>query len=136
MNSIAKAKYGSDVMVELLKNLDFDYIAFNPGSTFRGLHESLLSYGGNRNPEVILCCHEEISVAMAHGYFKACGRPMAAITHNIVGLQHASMAIYNAWCDRVPVYVLGGTGPMDTAKRRPWIDWVHTGLVQGNLVRD
>lgn len=131
-----KPKYGSDVIVELMKAFDIEYVAFNPGATFRGIHDSILNYGGNKKPEVIFCCHEEYSVAIAHGYAKAAGKPMAAITHNIVGLQHASMAIFNAWCDRVPVIVLGGTGPMDTSRRRPRIDWVHTALVQGNLVRD
>jgi thiamine pyrophosphate-dependent acetolactate synthase large subunit-like protein len=133
---IARAQYGSDVIVDLLKAVGIDYAAFNPGSSFRGLHDSIVNYGGNRQPEVIECCHEEISVALAHGYAKATGRPMVAIVHDIVGLQHASMAIFNAWCDRVPVLVLGGTGPMDLTKRRPWIDWIHTALVQGTLVRD
>src|SRR3990172_7670819 len=129
-------EYGSDLIVDLMTGLDIEYAAFNPGATFRGIHDSIVNYAGNVNPEVIFCCHEEISVAIAHGYGKAKGKPMAAITHNIVGLQHASMAIFNAWCDRVPVIVLGGTGPMDTTKRRPWIDWVHTALVQGNQIRD
>jgi len=131
-----KPEYGSDVIVDLLKSLGIEYAAFNPGATFRGIHDSIVNYGGNVSPQVIFCCHEEISVAIAHGYAKAKGKPMAAITHNIVGLQHATMAIFNAWCDRVPVLVLGGTGPMDTTQRRPWIDWVHTALVQGNQVRD
>ena len=129
-------EYGSDLIVDLLTGLDIEYAAFNPGATFRGIHDSIVNYAGDVNPKVIFCCHEEISVAIAHGYGKAKGKPMAAITHNIVGLQHASMAIFNAWCDRVPVIVLGGTGPLDTTKRRPWIDWVHTALVQGNQVRD
>src|SRR3990172_51038 len=129
-------EYGSDLIVDLMTGLDIEYAAFIPGATFRGIHDSIVNYAGNVNPEVIFCCHEEISVAIAHGYGKAKGKPMAAITHNIVGLQHASMAIFNAWCDRVPVIVLGGTGPLDTTKRRPWIDWVHTALVQGNQVRD
>ena len=131
-----RAEWGSDVVVDLLKAFEFEYIAINPGATFRGLHDSLVNYGGNHAPELILCNHEEICVALAHGYARAKGKPMAAAVHNIVGLQHASMAIYNAWADRLPVIVLGGTGPMDTANRRPWIDWVHTALVQGNLVRD
>jgi len=131
-----KAQYGSDVIVDLMKAFDIEYAAFNPGATFRGIHDSILNYGGNKKPEVIFCCHEEYSVAIAHGYAKASGKPMVAITHNIVGLQHASMAIFNAWCDRVPVIVLGGTGPMDTTRRRPRIDWIHTALVQGNQVRD
>ena len=131
-----KPQYGSDLIVDLMKAFDIEYAAFIPGSTFRGLHDSIVNYGGNKDPEVIFCCHEEISVALAHGYAKAKGKPMAAIVHNIVGLQHASMAIYNAWCDRIPVMVLGGTGPMDTSRRRPNIDWIHTALVQGNQVRD
>ncbi|MBI3079649.1 MAG: thiamine pyrophosphate-binding protein [Deltaproteobacteria bacterium] len=134
--AVSKAEFGSDVVVDLLKLLGIEYTAFNPGATFRGIHDSIVNYGGNREPEVIECCHEEISVALAHGYAKASGKLMCAILHDIVGLQHGSMGIFNAWCDRVPVMVLGGTGPMDITKRRPWIDWIHTALVQGNLVRD
>ncbi|HWP57904.1 MAG TPA: thiamine pyrophosphate-dependent enzyme [Candidatus Acidoferrales bacterium] len=129
-------EYGSDVIVDLMKAFDIEYAAFNPGATFRGIHDSIVNYGGNHRPEVIFCNHEEISVALAHGYAKAKGRPMVAIVHNIVGLQHASMAIFNAWIDRVPIMVLGGTGPMNTQRRRPRIDWIHTALVQGNQVRD
>jgi thiamine pyrophosphate-dependent acetolactate synthase large subunit-like protein len=131
-----RAEWGSDVIVDLLKAFEIEYVALNPGATFRGLHDSLVNYGGNHAPEIILCTHEEIAVAIAHGYARVKGKPMGAAVHNVVGLQHASMAIYNAWCDRLPVIVMGGTGPMDTANRRPWIDWVHTALVQGNLVRD
>ncbi|MEK6600886.1 MAG: thiamine pyrophosphate-binding protein [Candidatus Binatota bacterium] len=132
------ARYGSDLIIDLLKALGIEYVALNPGSSFRGIHDSLVNYESSRqpNPEIILCCHEEIAVSVAHGYAKASGKPMAAIVHNVVGLQHASMAIYNAWCDRTPILVMGGTGPMNSAKRRPWIDWIHTALVQGNLVRD
>ena len=130
------AKYGSDFIVDMLKALEIEYVALSPGSSFRGIHDSIVNYGGNKLPELIECDHEEIAVAIAHGYAKASGKPMVAIVHNVVGLLHASMAIYNAWCDRVPVLVMGGGGPMDTAKRRPWIDWIHTALVQGNLVRD
>ncbi len=128
--------YGSDLIVDVLRDLGIEYAALNPGATFRGLHDSLVNYGGNERPGIIQCCHEEIAVAVAHGYAKAAGKPMAAIVHNVVGLQHASMAIFNAWCDRVPMLVLGGTGPMAVEKRRPWIDWIHTALVQGNQVRD
>jgi len=133
-----QARYGSDLIVDLLKVLGIEYVALNPGSSFRGIHDSLVNYesGRQQNPEIILCCHEEIAVAVAHGYAKAAGKPMAAIVHNVVGLQHASMAIYNAWCDRTPILVMGGTGPVDSSKRRPWIDWIHTALVQGNLIRD
>ncbi len=131
-----RAEWGSDVIVDLLKAFEIEYVSLNPGATFRGLHDSLVNYGGNHAPEIILCTHEEIVVALAHGYARVKGKPMGAAVHNVVGLQHASMAIYNAWADRLPVIVMGGTGPMDTSNRRPWIDWVHTALVQGNLVRD
>ena len=133
---LPQPEFGSDVVVRLMRAFGIQYAAVNPGATFRGIHDSLVNYGGNRNPELILCCHEEIAVGVAHGYAKAAGKPMAAIVHNIVGLQHASMAIFNAFCDRAPILVLGGTGPMDTTRRRPWIDWIHTALVQGNQVRD
>ena len=129
-------QYGSDVVVDLMKAFDIEYAAFNPGATFRGIHDSIVNYGGNYKPEVIFCNHEEISVAVAHGYAKAKNKPMIAIVHNMVGLQHASMAIFNAYIDRVPIIVLGGTGPMNTKRRRPRIDWIHTALVQGNQVRD
>ena len=129
-------QYGSDVVVDLMKAFDIEYAAFNPGATFRGIHDSIVNYGGNYKPEVIFCNHEEISVAVAHGYAKVTGKPMIAIVHNMVGLQHASMAIFNAYIDRVPILVLGGTGPMNTKRRRPRIDWIHTALVQGNQVRD
>jgi thiamine pyrophosphate-dependent acetolactate synthase large subunit-like protein len=128
--------YGSDLVVDLLRAVGVEYVALNPGATYRGLHDSLVNYGGNRAPELILTTHEEIAVAMAHGYAKARGAPMAAVVHDIVGLQHASMAIFNAFCDRAPILVLGATGPMDATRRRPWIDWIHTALVQGTQVRD
>lgn len=131
-----RAEWGSDVIVDMLKAFEIEYIALNPGSSFRGLHDSLINYGGNHMPETILCPHEEIAVGVAHGYARAKGKPMAAAVHNVVGLQHSSMAIYNAWCDRLPIIVVGGTGPTDTAHRRPRIDWVHTAVVQGNLVRE
>ena len=132
----APPAYGSDLIVAMLRSLGIEYAALNPGATFRGLHDSIVNYGGNRGPELIQCGHEEIAVAMAHGYAKAAGRPMAAIVHDLVGLQHGSMAIFNAWCDRVPLLVLGGTGPMAVERRRPWIDWIHTALVAGQAVRD
>ena len=131
-----KLEYGSDIAAQILSNLDIDYVALNPGASFRGLHESIVNYGGNKKPEVILCCHEEIAVSIAQGYAKAAGKPMAAAVHNVVGLLHSSMAIFNVWVDKTPVLVIGGTGPMAVEKRRPWIDWIHTALVQGNVVRD
>jgi thiamine pyrophosphate-dependent acetolactate synthase large subunit-like protein len=135
-SALSRAEFGSDYIVELLRALGVEYAAFNPGASFRGLHDSLVNFGDRSSPGVVQVCHEEISVAIAHGYAKATGRPMAAILHNMVGLQHASMAIYNAWVDRVPILLLGGTGPVDSTLRRPWIEWIHTALVQGNLIRD
>ncbi len=132
----SKAEWGSDVIVDVLRDLGVEYVALNPGATFRGVHDSLVNYLGNERPELILCNHEEIAVAIAHGYGKAAGKPMAAYVHNVVGLLHASMAIYNAWANRSSVLVLGGTGPMAADGRRPWIDWIHTASVQGNAVRD
>jgi thiamine pyrophosphate-dependent acetolactate synthase large subunit-like protein len=129
-------EWGSDVVAEMLARLQVEYVAIVPGSSFRGLHDSLVNYLGNQRPGIILCNHEEIAVAVAHGYAKAAGRAMAAIVHSNVGLLHASMAMYNAWCDRVPIYVLGATGPMDAVQRRPWIDWIHTAHGQGQVVRD
>lgn len=130
------ARYGSDLMAELIANLDVPFVALNPGASFRGLHDSLINHPYRRMPELITCTHEEISVDVAHGYAKATGCPMAAAIHNVVGLQHAAMAIYDAWCDRAPVLLFGGTGPMEVEKRRPGSDWLHTALVQGNLIRD
>jgi len=130
-----KAQYGSDVMADVLRILDIKYAAINPGASYRGLHDSIVNYQGNK-PEIILCNHEGIAVSIAHGYGKVAGKPMAAIVHNVVGLLHGTNAIYNAWLDEAPMLVLGATGPMDIEKRRPWIDWIHTAIVQGNVVRD
>ncbi len=128
-------RWQSDVIVDLIKHYDFPFITLNPGASFRGLHDSLVNYGGN-NPPMMLCQHEEIAVQIAHGYAKASGKPMAVILHDVVGLLHAAMAIYYAYIDRVPIFIMGATGPMHEGKRRPHIDWTHTALVQGNAVRD
>jgi acetolactate synthase-1/2/3 large subunit len=125
----------SDIIVDLIKRYDFEYIAMNPGASFRGLHDSIVNYG-KEDPPMLLCQHEEIAVQIAHGYAKASGKPMAVILHNLVGLLHATMAIYYAYIDRVPIFIMGATGPMDEGKRRPHIDWTHTALVQGNAIRD
>src|SRR5262245_28745302 len=125
----------SDVIVDLIKQYDFPYIALNPGASFRGLHDSLVNYGNNE-PQMLLCNHEEIAVQIAHGYAKATGKPMIAIVHNLVGLLHCNLAIYYAFIDRVPIFVIGATWPMDEGKRRPHIDWSHSALVQATAVRD
>lgn len=128
--------WGSDVIAAVLASMDVQYIALNPGASFRGLHDSLINYTDNASPQMLLCLHEESAVAIAHGYAKASGRMMAVALHSNVGLLHGAMAIFNAWCDRVPILLLGATGPVDAARRRPWIDWVHTVADQGALVRD
>jgi thiamine pyrophosphate-dependent acetolactate synthase large subunit-like protein len=132
----AKVAWGSDVAAQMLRRLDIPWIALNPGASYRGLHDSLVNHLGNERPEMLLCLHEEQAVAIAHGYAKATGKPMAVALHSNVGLMHGSMAIFNAWCDRQPMLILGATGPVDAAQRRPWIDWVHTSQDQGALVRN
>lgn len=129
-------QWGSDVIVDLMKRYGFEYAALNPGSSFRGLHDSMINYGGNAMPEMLLCPHEEVAVQIAHGYAKASGKPMVAVLHDVVGLLHASMAIYYAYIDRAPVFIVGATGPLEEAQRRPRIDWTHTANVQGNAIRD
>jgi thiamine pyrophosphate-dependent acetolactate synthase large subunit-like protein len=131
----AELAWGSDAIAEVLRKCDVSYIAMVPGSSYRGLQDSLVNYLGNANPQMLVCLHEEHAVAIAHGYAKITGRAMAAGIHSNVGLMHASMAIYNAYCDRVPVLLLGATGPVDAHRRRPWIDWIHTSRDQGALVR-
>ncbi len=128
-------RWGSDAIADLIRELDIPYIVLNPGSSFRGLHDSLVNHLGNTRPEMITVLHEEHSVAIAHGYFKASGRMLAVVMHSNVGLMHGAMAVYNAWCDRVPVLMLGATGPIDAARRRPWIDWLHTSLDQAAMIR-
>ena len=131
---MASDRWASDVIVDLLQAYDLPYAAMNPGASYRGLHDSIVNYGGNR-PTMILCQHEEIAVQIAHGYAKASGKPMVAILHNLVGLLHSNMAIYYAYIDRAPVFIVGATGPMDETKRRPRIDWIHTAQSQGDAVR-
>ena len=127
-------RWQSDVIVDLIKQYGFPYIALNPGASYRALHDSLVNYGNNE-PPMLLCTHEKIAVQIAHGYAKVTGKPMAAIVHNVVGLLHAPMGIYYAYLDRAPVFIIGATGPMDESKRRPYIDWIHTANVQGEAVR-
>ena len=131
----AEGTPGSDFMVDVIKSLDIDYLPCNPASSFRALHESLIDYGGNKKPEFLTCTHEESSVAMAHGYFKIAGKPLLVLCHGTVGLQHAAMSIYNAWCDRVPVIVMGGTD-LDASKRPPGVPTFHSAQDINALVRD
>ena len=121
--------------MDVIKSLGFEYVCANPGSSFRGIHESIINYGGNKSPEFITCCHEESSVAMAHGYYKVEGKPLAVLAHGTVGVQHAAMAIYNAYCDRVPVYVILGN-IIDVTKRAPGVEWFHSVQDAAAIVRD
>tara|TARA_B110000503_G_scaffold123536_1_gene189232 strand:+ start:3609 stop:5366 length:1758 start_codon:yes stop_codon:yes gene_type:complete len=128
--------YGSDVIADALREQGFPYICLNPGASYRGLHDSLVNHLGNETPEIITCMHEEHAVGIAQGYAKVTDRALAVAVHSNVGLMHASMGIFNAWCDRTPMLVIGATGPLDASKRRPWIEWIHTTMDQGGLVRD
>ncbi len=131
----AKRRWGADVIVDMLHRYDMPYAALNPGASYRGLHDSLVNYDQNY-PHMMLCQHEETAVQVAHGYAKASGRPMVAIVHDLVGLIHSNMAIYYAYIDRAPIFIIGATGPMNETKRRPKIDWIHSANVQGSQIRD
>ena len=128
--------FGSDSIAAVLRALDLPYIALNPGASYRGLHDSLVNYLGNRTPQMILCLHDEHAVSIAQGYCKASDRMMAAALHSNVGLMHATMPIFNSWCDRTPVMIIGATGAWDAEKRRPWIEWIHTCSDQAQLIRN
>jgi thiamine pyrophosphate-dependent acetolactate synthase large subunit-like protein len=131
-----KPAWGSDVIADAITRLDIPYVALNPGSSYRGLHDSFVNYLGNQTPTMTVCLHEEDAIALAHGWAKVTERPMIAAIHSNVGLMHATMAIYNAYVDRVPMIILGATGPVDAVERRPWIDWIHTATDQGALIRN
>src|SRR5262245_21966532 len=126
---------GSDFMVDVIKSLDIDYCYANPASSFRGIHESLINYGKNTKPEFLTCMHEESAAGMCHGYFKVTGKPLMSLCHGTVGLQHATMAMYNAWCDRVPMIMVGGNDA-DAAKRPPGVPTFHSAQDINALVRD
>jgi acetolactate synthase-1/2/3 large subunit len=129
------ARPGSDFMVDVIKATGIEYIASNPGSSFRSLQESIINYGDNKKPEFLTCMHEETSVGMAQGYAKAAGKPMGMMAHGTVGLQHAAMAVYNAWCDRVPVVMFAGNF-LDADKRRPGVEWYHCVQDPAAMLRD
>ncbi len=112
-------EYGSDAVAEIVRSLGYEYIALVPGASYRGFHDSIVNYLGNETPQMVVCLHEEHAVAIADGYGKATDRPMAVALHSNVGLMHASMAIYNAWCNRTPMLIFGGNGPIDANRRRP-----------------
>ncbi|HEV7820749.1 MAG TPA: thiamine pyrophosphate-binding protein, partial [Burkholderiales bacterium] len=128
--------WGSDAIAAVLRTLDIPYIALNPGASYRGLHDSIVNYLGNHTPQMILCLHDEHAVSIAQGYYKASDTMMAAALHSNVGLMHATMPIFNSWCDRTAVLIIGATGAWDAAKRRPWIEWIHTCSDQAQLIRN
>ncbi len=132
---VNQSSSGGDFMVDVLKTLDIDYLAINCASSYRGLHEAVVNHGGNTKPEIITCVHEDIAVHMAQGFAKMEGKPIAMACHGVVGLQHATMAMYNAWCDRVPVLVFGGN-IMEADKRAPGAEWLHAGVDIGQIVRE
>jgi benzoylformate decarboxylase len=120
----------------MLRRLDLKYMALVPGASYRGFHDSVVNFLGNTNPQMLVCLHEEHTVAIAHGYAKVTDEPMAAAVHTNVGLMHATMAIFNAWCDRKPMIIIGANGPLDADARRPWIEWIHSSADQAHIVRD
>lgn len=129
-------KWGSDVVAEVTRRLDLKYIALVPGASYRGFHDSIVNYLGNSNPQMVICLHEEHAVSIADGYGKVTETPMAVALHSNVGLMHATMPIFNAWCDRTPMIIFGATGPVDAHRRRPWIDWIHTSKDQASMIRN
>jgi acetolactate synthase-1/2/3 large subunit len=135
-DSAGHPQWGSDLILDMLRLFGIEYAAVLPGSSFRGIHDSAINYTANARPQMLLCNHEMICVGLARGYYRATGKPMAAMLHNFVGLLNSAMTIYDAWCDRSPVLVIGGTGPMDATLRRPWIDWIHTANLQADPIRN
>ncbi len=128
--------WASDVAAEMLRRMGIKYLSMNPGASYRGFHDSIVNYLGNEGPQMLLCLHEDHAVHIAQGYAKASDEPMGCILHSNVGLMHGMMGIFNAWCNRVPMIIMGATGPVDAPKRRPWIDWIHTTKDQGALIRN
>lgn len=134
-SQLEEPRWNSDLVADAVRAADVDYIALNPGASYRGFHDSLVNYLGDKQPAMLLCLHEEHAVAIAHGYAKVTERPMAVMLHSNVGVMHATMGIFDAFCDMVPVLLLAADGPMDARARRPWIDWIHTNSDVGALVR-
>jgi acetolactate synthase-1/2/3 large subunit len=131
---VNQSSSGGDFMVDVINSLGIEYLAINCASSYRGLHEAAVNHANNK-PEIVTCVHEDIAVHLAQGYAKIAGRPITMACHGVVGLQHAAMAMYNAWCDRVPVMVLGGN-IMEADKRAPGAEWPHSGVDIGQLVRE
>jgi len=132
----AVMEWSSDAIAEMLSKLGIEYVTMNPGASYRGFHDSLVNYLGNAKPQMLLCLEEDHVVSIAHGYARATDRPMGCILHSNVGLMHGLMQIFNAYCNRAPMFIMGATGPVDADLRRPWIDWMHTAQDQGSLLRN
>ena len=130
-----KVAWGSDIAAQLLHRFGYPYISLNPGASYRGLHDSIVNHLGNVGPSMVLCQHEDHSVAIAHGYAKATGEPMACVLHSNVGLMHGMMSLYNAYCDRVPVFLMAGNS-LDATMRRPGVEWAHSVQDAAAMVRD
>ena len=126
----------SDLIAEVTRRLDIQYIALVPGASYRGFHDSVVNYLGNENPQMVNCLHEEHSVAIADGFACVTDEPMAVAIHTNVGLMHATMAVFNAWTNRNPMIIFGANGPIDAYKRRPWIDWIHSTKDHAALIRN
>ena len=131
-----KLGWASDVAAEMLRRVGLKYISLVPGASFRGLHDSIVNYLGNENPEMVLCLTEQAAIGIAHGYAKVTDKPMGVALHANIGVMHAAINIFDAYADRMPIVIMGATGPVDAAKRRPWIDWIHTAADQAAMVRD
>src|SRR5215475_15262840 len=129
-------KPGSDFMVDVIKSLGFEYMFGVPANTYMSLQESIVNYGRNKDPEFILATNEDLAAAMAHGYAKIAGKPALVGCHGTVGAQHATMGVYDAFCDRVPmVMILGNI--FDAAKRGTGkVAWTHSAQDAAALVRD
>ena len=132
---MSSKKFGSDVLVDVLKALDIKYLTLNPGSSTRGMHDSVVNYGGNTNPEMMLCCHEEIAVSIASGYFRATNKPLVVLLHDLAGLLHAPRAILDAWQHRDGLIILGGNGPLRIENRRAGTDWNQVAESPNLIVR-
>ena len=92
----------------------------NPGASYRGLHDSIVNYLGNRDAaDGAVASTRRTRSPSRTATAKASDRMMAAALHANVGLMHATMAIYNAWCDRAPILMLGATGPWDATQAPP-----------------
>ena len=131
----SEGRPGSDFMVDVIKTLNIKYLPANPASSYRAIHESLINYGKNSMPEFLTCTHEECGVGIAHGYAKITNKPLMTLCHGTVGLMHATMNVYNAFCDRMPVVILAGND-LDAAHRPPGVPTVHSAQDINAIVRD